>query len=129
MADMSSCANHNLYTNVSALSYSTVLLSDKLSFVALLRGCLEPNIHRICCILTPSLTFYFPQECQMPYEPPRNKPTMWLCAKHPPSLIRAFADAQPDLNLRWAHSHIVWLCYEAAHILMAAHIMIDFVRS
>ena len=59
---------------------------------------------------------------------------------HPPSLIRVFAvrmkkawilsyplsaqrrlwsdwaDAQADLNLRWAHSHFVGFCHVAAHI-------------
>ena len=60
-----------------------------------------------------------------------TKPTKWLCAQHPPSLIRVFAvrmkklwvlsyplsaqrrlwsdwaDAQADLSLRWAHTYFV----------------------
>ena len=68
---------------------------------------------------------------------------------HPPSLIRVFAvcmkkawvlsyplsaqrrlwsdwaDAQADLSRRWAHSHFVGFCHEAAHIAYGAEAEIE----
>ena len=71
-------------------------------------------------------------------------------AGHSPSLIRAFdvrmkkpwvlsylmstqqrlwsdwADAQTDLNLRWAHMPFRWFCHEAAHLRCCSCQMISF---
>ena len=71
---------------------------------------------------------------------------------HPPSLIRVFAvrmkkawtlscplsaqrrlwsdwaDAQADLSLRWAHSHNVGFCHEAAHFIYLLFILSEFLQ-
>ena len=44
-----------------------------------------------------------------------TKPTKWLCAKR--RLRLAWASAQANLSLRWAHMPFCWFCHEAVHVV------------